>query len=128
MKYVGLTKNARRREWMHCSLSNNTGSRRINIWLRHVLGQGKKPVFEILEETDDLVERERYWISQFDGLLNMTEGGQGNPASFTALRGKPMARVHFLKKQMRHGIAFAKSQGNVGLEAVCRFALEVANA
>lgn len=47
--------------------------------LLEVLVEDKKPIIELLEECDYSVwqEREKYWISQFPNLINLTKGGDG---------------------------------------------------
>lgn len=78
--YIGQAKNILRRYKQHCSLSNNLSERRlVTQWCAGLITQGIKPGLLVLEETDDLDSREKYWINQYakNDLLNMTEGGQG---------------------------------------------------
>lgn len=135
VRYVGQTVDPRRREWLHCSPSNNKGGRRVNLWIRRLLASGQKPVFRVVEGTDSLDEREQHWIAHFReagcDLLNMNAGGTDNEHMLSAPkgnRGKRMPRAHWLKIQLRSGIEFAREVGKPGLEARLRFALEYAEA
>lgn len=132
VRYVGLTTNAKRREWCHSSASNNKGGRRLNRWIRSLLENGHKPVFEWIEDAHDLSAREQHWIAlhRAEGcdLLNMNAGGHDNEHMLNAPRanrGKPMDRLHYLKIQMKHGIRYARETGNEALGAKCRRALAV---
>ena len=80
VRYVGQTKYPRRREWLHCSHSNNRrGARRVNKWILGLLERGSRPVFKVIEETPHLDDRERHWIAELRSrgadLLNMNDGG-----------------------------------------------------
>lgn len=44
-----------------------------------ILSIDKKPIIELIEEVDNSIwqEREKYWISKYSNLINLTEGGDG---------------------------------------------------
>jgi len=125
VRYVGLTTDSIRREWLHGNLSNNMGGRRINRWIRGLLNRGLKPVFAIIEETDFLSEREQHWIAHYRSsghdLLNMNAGGHDNEHMLGAPRGnrgRPMDPLHRKVIELRkNGLRFARERGNLGLEA-----------
>jgi hypothetical protein len=76
--YIGQSRNIARRFRQHCSLSNNTKTRRnVCAWCVDLILAGRAPGILILEETESLDERERFWIKRhgLDNLLNMNEGG-----------------------------------------------------
>ena len=49
-----------------------------NEWIVSVLEKGGRPIIELIEECegDSWIEREKYWISYYDNLLNRTSGGE----------------------------------------------------
>ena len=80
VRYVGQTKNPTRRRQQHHSLSNNLSNRKVSVWIRGLLRQNKTPLFTVIEESDNLNEREVHWVRYFreNGveLLNLNEGGK----------------------------------------------------
>lgn len=123
VRYIGQTCYPRRRKWLHCSSSNNRGMRKVNIWVRSLLDQGKKPAFSIIEETTDLDARERYWIAQARELgvelLNMNGGGElqehlnSSPRSHVA-RGR-QSPLQFVRCQCKIGIKMLRKLGQSSL-------------
>lgn len=76
LRYVGKANNPRQR------LSSHLGSNHkvpVSNWIRSLKSKGLLPVMEVIEETDDWMTAERFWIChlRFLGfrLLNLTEGG-----------------------------------------------------
>lgn len=51
----------------------------LSNWILKILSEGKKPIIELIEECEHSVwqEREKYWISQYPNLINLTAGGDG---------------------------------------------------
>ena len=51
----------------------------LSNWILKLLSEGKKPIIELIEECEHSVwqEREKYWISQYPNLINLTAGGDG---------------------------------------------------
>jgi excisionase family DNA binding protein len=59
------------------------GSRlHLSCWLRVLFGLGLEPVLAILEETDEVLQREQFWIKHYRDrgapLTNLTAGGEGS--------------------------------------------------
>lgn len=79
IKYIGQTKRLKRRIAQHNSFSNNLANRPVCQWITKLLTNGEHPIFNIIEETHDLDDREKYWIKNLKKqgikLLNMTDGG-----------------------------------------------------
>jgi group I intron endonuclease len=75
VRYVGKTNNPTRRYYDHLYRKVKTYK---GNWVRSVLNEGLKPLFEVIEECNETnwEERERYWITQFDNLTNSTSGGE----------------------------------------------------
>jgi hypothetical protein len=81
-RYIGVTKDVRRRVYQHSTGPFEGRSHRAN-WLRQLTEAGFKPIFTVIEEVDDALwaEREAFWIAArrdhgFD-LTNSTDGGDG---------------------------------------------------
>jgi hypothetical protein len=78
--YVGQAKNIAKRFKQHCSLAQNRGARSINKRLYEALSAGIAPKLVVIELTDDLDNREVFWISHHrklnSNLLNMADGGR----------------------------------------------------
>lgn len=56
-----------------------TGTRKIN-WIKQLLELGLKPIIELIEETEDWIIREKYWVAYYKQrteLVNATSGGEG---------------------------------------------------
>lgn len=108
IKYVGLTKNPKKRKSQHRCYSENTDRNfRYNSWKRKLKEVGQRPIFEIIEETQicNLSDREIYWISfykqNFD-IFNLTIGGEFNQISenhnSNFLKGKKLEDYYGLEK------------------------------
>ena len=83
VRYVGKTEYVDKRLHQHirdCNKSNN----HKNCWIKSVLKNGEKPIFNILDEVEKSNWQywEIYWIAQFKywgfNLVNSTDGGEGN--------------------------------------------------
>lgn len=115
VRYVGQTIRPKRREWLHCSLSNvQRSGTRVNIWLAKLLGSGQQPVLRELERTLDLDGREKFWIATLRkngvDLLNISEGGQ-NPAKIGLARAAATKYAGWTPiRTMRMQYAFAANQ------------------
>lgn len=55
-------------------------NKHLSNWILKILLEGKRPKIECLEVCDEEVwqEREKYWISQYSNLINLTIGGDGS--------------------------------------------------
>lgn len=87
VRYVGKTEYVDKRLHQHirdCNKSNN----HKNCWIKSVLKNGQKPIFNILDEVEknNWQYWEIYWIAQFKSwgfnLVNSTDGGECGPIHF----------------------------------------------
>lgn len=78
VRYVGKTMNCKQRLYNHI-INAPKFKRHSSTWINSLLKKNLVPSMSILEECDELgwVERESYWIKQFDNLTNHTLGGEG---------------------------------------------------
>lgn len=81
IRYVGKTvRSLSRRLGNHiANAKGNKHNKHLSNWIMSILKEGKRPIIELIEECDNSVweEREKYWISQYNNLINLTEGGDG---------------------------------------------------
>lgn len=81
VRYVGKTvRSLSRRLGNHiANAKGNKHNKHLSNWILKILYENKRPIIELLEECEHSVwqEREKYWISQFDNLINLTIGGDG---------------------------------------------------
>lgn len=78
IRYIGKSNNPELRLKNHlykCHIYNRHSSK----WLLKLKLRNLKPILTILEECDinNWEERETYWISKFNNLVNHTKGGEG---------------------------------------------------
>lgn len=80
VKYIGQTKDLKKRYGQHCSLAQNMGKTLRNEWLRELIIGGSTPVISSLERAEDMDAAEIKWIKKLrdegSELLNMADGGQ----------------------------------------------------
>jgi hypothetical protein len=78
VRYVGKTNNPAKRMSGHMAAQSDRNLPSVR-WVRSLKTNNKKPVMEIIEETDDWEICERKWIkfyrSKYDNLLNLDDGG-----------------------------------------------------
>lgn len=81
VRYVGKTiRSLSRRLGNHiANAKGNKHNKHLSNWIISILNKNKRPIIELLEECEYSVwqEREKFWISQFPNLINLTEGGDG---------------------------------------------------
>jgi hypothetical protein len=81
IRYVGQSyrPNIRKNEHINDSKYNKGNTHKIN-WIKSIIKKGEDIQVTILEEcnSNNWVEREKYWISHFDNLTNISMGGEGN--------------------------------------------------
>lgn len=81
VRYVGKTvRSLSRRLGNHiANAKGNKHNKHLSNWILSILAFGKRPIIELIEEVSSSVwqEREKYWITQFPNLINLTEGGDG---------------------------------------------------
>lgn len=112
VRYVGKTvRSLSRRLGNHiANAKGNKHNKHLSNWILKVLAEDKRPIIELLEECEHSVwqEREKYWISQFTNLINLTIGGDDcegfihNQATIEKLRNINKGRKHTkeFKEQM----------------------------
>ena len=81
IRYVGATiTSLNKRLTGHIwDAKNLKGTRKIN-WINQLLQLRLKPIIELIEETEDWIVREKYWIAYYKQrteLVNTTSGGEG---------------------------------------------------
>lgn len=83
VKYIGQTRNLRKRMILHVSAKEVNANYPKAIWVRELLLRGRKPAVKVLDYASSLdwKEKEMLWISIFrkssTELLNVTDGGYG---------------------------------------------------
>lgn len=104
IRYVGKTiRSLSRRLGNHiANAKGNKHNKHLSNWILKILELNRKPIIELIEECDYLVwgDREKYWISQYTNLINLTEGGDGckgfvhSPATIEKLKLVNKGRKH----------------------------------
>jgi len=82
-RYVGKSDHPKSRLSHHINdAKTKTNCHRL-AWINSLWKLNQKPILQILEEVsiDVWGEKENYWISQFDNLTNMIDGGKFCPMS-----------------------------------------------
>lgn len=81
VKYVGKSKNPKRRYYQHIYEKTVTYK---NNWIKSLQAKGLKPILDVIDEYDcekECFKAEVYWISQFKTwgfkLANLSNGGEG---------------------------------------------------
>lgn len=81
VRYVGKTvRSLSRRLGNHIdNAKRSKHNKHLSNWILSILAIGKRPIIELIEEVDNSIwqEREKYWISQYSNLVNLTAGGDG---------------------------------------------------
>lgn len=81
IRYVGKTvRSLSRRLGNHvANAKGHKHNKHLSHWILKLLTEGKRPIIEMIEECDHTIwqEREKFWISQYSNLINLTEGGDG---------------------------------------------------
>lgn len=81
IRYVGKTVRSLSKRLGNriANAKGNKHNKHLSNWIINILNTGKRPIIELIEECDNSVweEREKYWISQYTNLINLTEGGDG---------------------------------------------------
>jgi predicted GIY-YIG superfamily endonuclease len=78
-RYVGRSKNLKRRLYEHHQTKRLKTKTHKNNWIKSLIDRGLKAKIVILEECNDTnwSEREKYWVANIPNLTNTTEGGEG---------------------------------------------------
>lgn len=81
VRYVGKTvRSLSRRIGNHiANAKGNKHNKHLSNWILSILKENKRPIIELIEECENSVweDREKFWISQYTNLINLTEGGDG---------------------------------------------------
>jgi len=82
IKYIGQTRfsiNKRYKEHLRNCKYYTTKNHNVYRWINELVNLDLNPIIDIVEKIDItlLDEREKYWISYYDDLKNMTVGGTG---------------------------------------------------
>lgn len=119
VRYVGLTRRPRIRVGQYFRGDGHT--KHMRNWLRSLLEKNRKPIFHLLEESDEGMAgaRESFWIAKFKGeganLLNFTTGGERDFTVSEETREKlRAARVGIKFGPMPQSHRDAISRGNKG--------------
>lgn len=82
IRYIGQSKKISHRYKQHCSIFQNNGNTKRQSWLRKLIKNGSLPTLDVVELTDDLDNREIYWIKYYKkngcNLVNTADGGKTN--------------------------------------------------
>lgn len=79
IKYIGKThQKINKRIHDHIRESAKLKTKK-DFWIQSVINTGGSITYKIIEthNDDSWIEREKYWISTIDGLLNISKGGDG---------------------------------------------------
>lgn len=86
IKYIGKTTiKLNDRLSSHLNLAKKPGKKNLLYsWLRSILDSGNRPIILEIEKTNNLTEREIYWISYYKnfGIKNQQPGGEGQPKGY----------------------------------------------
>ncbi len=79
VKYIGLTEHPDKRKIEH-RCYRQKGNYKMSQYKKYLKENNVRFIFEIIEEcsTSEMSNREMFWITQYDNLLNLTEGGEHN--------------------------------------------------
>lgn len=110
VRYIGKTTNIKRRYKQH--LYDKRKSHKSS-WVQSLRNQKLKPIMEILEICgDNWKGREIYWISQFNNLTNLKEGGGSDYMRTTSDETRQKLSIAHLGKKHT-----AKWNKNIGMSA-----------
>jgi len=77
VRYVGKTiQKLKKRLSGHITKAKYSKTTHVSCWIHSLLEQNKKPLIELLEEVENWIEREQYWITKFNNLCNHSIGGE----------------------------------------------------
>ena len=100
IRYVGQTIRVKNRLSEHCNSSKLKKKTHKNNWIKSILLMGFKPIFNIIEEVEDIDANwsEIYWISQFKSWgFNLTNGTDGGAYDNANRKGAKLTEEHKLK-------------------------------
>ena len=104
IRYVGKTIGSLNKRLCNhiANAKGNKHNKHLSNWILNILNDKKRPIIELIEECDNSVwqEREKYWISQYSNLINLTKGGDGcigfthSPETINKLKLVNLGRKH----------------------------------
>lgn len=99
VRYVGKTINIKRRYKQH--LYDKRKSHKAS-WVQSLRTLKLKPIIEILEicKNDNWIEREIYWINQFNNLTNLKSGGGSDYIRTTSEETKEKIRLKHIGRKL----------------------------
>ena len=81
VRYIGQTLLLRQKKrlYEHVKYAHK-GKTHSSCWIRKLIRCGETPIMNVIEvvSKDNVNDREKYWIKQFDNLTNLTDGGQAD--------------------------------------------------
>lgn len=81
IRYIGVTiKDLKDRLYQHYYVAKNKkNNTHVTNWIINLIEKDLKPIIELVEETDkdNWEDREKYWISFYSNLTNISKGGVG---------------------------------------------------
>ena len=111
IRYVGKTvRSLSKRLGNHiANAKGNKHNRHLSNWILSILKENKRPIIELIEECEYSVwqEREKFWISQYDNLINLTNGGDGCEGFTHDI--KTIEKLRLINKGRRHTEEFKKA-------------------
>lgn len=114
IRYVGKTvRSLSRRLGNHiANAKGNKHNKHLSNWILKLLAVGKRPLIELIEECDYSIwqEREKYWISKYPNLINLTNGGDGCEGLIHNEAAKEKIRLS--KIGFKHSEEFKKNMSN----------------
>jgi len=89
IRYIGKSNNPKSRYSRHISNSKNPKTK-CYCWIKGLIDKNLKPVLVILEEVSisEWGQKEDYWISKFNNLTNLIDGGKFCPMSIPSIAKK----------------------------------------
>lgn len=115
IRYIGQSVNMRRRVQSHIR-GDGRSHLRLTKWIKSLHNKGLAPKITILEECDNLDQREEYWINKFglENLCNIKEGGhQRNIPTMGGVKmpwGKMQSPAQYLLIRVRKAAEETKSE------------------
>jgi hypothetical protein len=83
VKYIGKTiQTLKKRLSGHITKAKYSRSSYVSCWIYSLLEVGKKPIIELIEECDNWIEREQYYIAMFPNLCNHSIGGESGTLGY----------------------------------------------
>lgn len=114
IRYVGKTvRSLSRRLGNHiANAKGNKHNKHLSNWILKLLAVGKRPLIELIEECEHSIwqEKEKYWISKYPNLINLTSGGDGCEGFIHDEATKE--KIKLSKLGFKHSEEFKKNMSN----------------